>query len=138
MKIFLLLLLCASCSKMPSPIDPDNNIKVLHIKSTKTTNDGTPFYVVLKRIDFTQFLVEDYRTITASGLEPNESTYSFCLIPGKNKKIKIDAPVNASTAVFCLFTKPDEEWKYLIDSENELKNLSISLGRHEISNIEMW
>ena len=135
-----LLLFGSSCTPFASEreIGGEGERTILQIKTLKSTNQGTPFYVVLKFTDFPNFLGEDYQAIARLGEEEGEDYKSFCVIPGMTKTIKIKPHKEKYAAVYFLFTNPSEDWKYLIEPQENVKNISISLGVHEINHIKTW
>jgi predicted component of type VI protein secretion system len=141
MKLMLLLLATfySGCTR-PICVSEAEPAITLTMTSTKSTNDGTPFYVVLKFTDFPHFLVDDYQTIAdlsaSSNLDP-ASFMSVCLIPGKTERRIVVPPPDQSIAIYCLFTECGEEWKHLIDARETCQEVTIALGEHEINSVEM-
>jgi hypothetical protein len=138
--LFLLpLFLCSGCFRR-TYVPESEPATTISFVSTKATNAGTPFYIVLKFTDFPGFLVDDYQTIANLSSAPDSNTDSFislCLIPGKTEKIKSKPPPGQSTAIYCLFTDCGEQWKYLIEAKEECQEVTILLGEHEISAVSM-
>jgi len=138
-QLLLLGLCCVSCSK-PTSGAVEAQVTTFTIKSTKTTNDGAPFYVILKFTDFPHFLMDDYQTIanlSSMAQADNNSFMSICLIPGKTEKRIAIPPAELSTGIYCLFTNCGEEWKHLIDAKEGCNEVTIVLGDHEIKSVEI-
>jgi predicted component of type VI protein secretion system len=134
----LLLLCCTGCLRRStiSEVEPATRVT---ITSSKTTNGGAPFYVVLKFTDFGQFLVDDYQTIANLSASENPDSCSImriCMIPGKTESRIAKPPPGQLIGVYCLFTKCDERWKYFIDTQ-DCQDVTLGLGAHEISSVQM-
>lgn len=119
----------------------ETNTLTLQIATSRKTNGGTPFYVLLKATDFAQFLREDYQEIASAISFPDENPAhlaTLCLIPGSAKTIKIKKPKDKSIAIFCLFTYPGEIWKHIIDNVDGPQKIKVILGENEIKMINIY
>lgn len=126
-------------SEFPFFSEADYNVLTLQFVTNKSTNHGTPFYILVKSSEFAQFLKEDYQTIAnlvAQPVEDPSHLASMCVIPGTTKTIKIKTPKEKSSAIYCLFTNPGEVWKYMIDHEEGSQKIRMELGEHEIKSID--
>lgn len=134
--ICCLLLLSCGCLRRTYISEGESATKIT-ITSSKTTNDGAPFYVVLKFTDFGQFLVDDYQTVADLSASENSdcSIMRVCMIPGRTQSRIAKPPPGQLIAVYCLFTHCAERWKYLIDTD--CQDVTIGLGAHEISSVQM-
>ena len=92
------------------------------IKAPKEANSHTPFYILIKPASFTQFLHDDYYKIVDEKLK-NQTPFLHvsCIVPGETKLISFKTKEKEAVALYCLFTKPGEEWKYFIDGEGPRK-----------------
>jgi hypothetical protein len=127
-------------SDFPYFSEPETNTLTLQIETVKSTNQGTPFYILLKSTDFAEFLREDYQNIASLVSLPSDDPNhlaSICIIPGTTKTIKVKTFKDKSTAIYCLFTYPGEGWKYIIDTEEGPQKVKILLGEHEIKSINI-
>lgn len=64
----------------------DDNLTTIKIESDKCTNQGGPFYVLIKATDFPTYVTEDYEKIAntvISGKPQGDCFEAICVIPGK-------------------------------------------------------
>lgn len=108
---------------------------IFQVKTTKETNFGTPFYVLVKSTDLPHFLTDDYQKVAHQNLLKNEDPEylnTTFLLPGETKTIEVKSPKNKSTAIYFIFTHPGEEWKYIVNEEGPHK-VKILLSQNEIA-----
>lgn len=137
--IFLaLLILLGGCFGFEAK--KDDEITFL-IRTKKTTNEGTPLYVVLQETSMAHFLTEDYHEIAAQIFknENNEKALvKRVLVPGSINKITIPNPgKDKSIGVYFLFTNPGESWKYILDKPKAEK-VKILLGEREYRSVNVF
>jgi hypothetical protein len=112
----------------------------LQIKTNERTNQGTPFYAVIKSTNYSSFLVDDYQKIateTMLGKEDEGLLNTTYFIPGETKTIQVETTEDKPVAVYFIFTHPGEEWKYLTD-EKEGQKVKILLGENEIKSVRAF
>lgn len=118
----------------------DDEITFL-IKTTKTTNKGTPLYVVLKETTMAQFLTQDYHEIAAQSFwKETEMTnlVKKVLVPGTTNQLSIPAPgKDKSIGVYFLFTQPGESWKYILNKPKAEK-VKFLLGEREYKSVNVF
>ncbi len=117
----------------------DSNISTIKIKSSKSTNEGTPFYVLIKATNFPTFLTDDYPNIAELIVNPPEDQTCFatcCIVPGQQQTVKIETPEDKSIAVYFLFTSPGDVWKQIILLEESCSTIKILLEGNEIISID--
>jgi predicted component of type VI protein secretion system len=111
------------------------------IKTTKSTNQGTPLYVVIKETNMAQFLTQDYHQIAAQSFWKEEDETSLVkkvLVPGTTNKITLQAPgKDKSLGVYFLFTSPGECWKYILNKPKAEK-VKILLGDREYKSVNVF
>ena len=150
--IFLIALISSSCSNVYEcsqtmmacvPIVKylsDCHVTTIKIHSSKITNFGAPFYVLIKATDFPTFLIDDYSSyLTDLMINPPEDQTSFaisCIVPGQQQTIKIETPDNKSIAVYCLFTSPGDVWKQIIELEEDCQTIKIMLEGNELVSVD--
>jgi hypothetical protein len=104
------------------------------IKPDRTINDERPVYLLIRKVNKTEFLTESYNTIadTAFANPPDESVLArLVLLPGQNEKISFTKPDKADLGVYVLFASPGDQWKLLL--EKPLKSeYSINLKNNEL------
>lgn len=135
--IFLVLLLAlAGCL----PTKNEDEVTFL-IKTGKTTNQGTPLYVVIKETNMAQFLTQDYHQIAAQSFWKEEDTTTLVkkvLVPGTTSKISLPPPgKDKSLGVYFLFTQPGESWKYILNKPKAEK-VKILLGEKEYKSVNVF
>lgn len=111
------------------------------IRTTSSTNQGTPLYVVIKETKMVNFLVEDYNKIATQSFWKDEDPSKLIkkvLVPGKTHKIKLKpSDPNQSVGIYFLFTNPGESWKYIIDQPKSQK-VKVLLGKDEYEAINVF
>lgn len=140
LKFFALLILLSGCWFNSEEKKPEVVKTTLQIRTDENTNLGTPFYAVIKSIDYSQFLLDDYQKIATeamTGKDDPAKLNAVCFIPGETKMIEVENKDNKPVAVYFIFTHPGEEWKYLTD-ESEGRNVKILLGESEIKSVRAF
>ncbi|MGH2613420.1 MAG: hypothetical protein ACRDFB_10300, partial [Rhabdochlamydiaceae bacterium] len=110
------------------------------IKTTESTNQGIPFYVVIKSTTLPQFLSDDYQKVATQTMlsTPDPANLmTLCFIPGTTQTLQVKNPEHKPLAIYCIFTHPGEEWKYLVNEEKPQK-VKILLGENEIKSINKF
>lgn len=104
----------------------------IQVKASEKANHETPLYIFVKAVSFTQFLRDDYHQIVEEKLKDDSAfLQTGCVVPGETKLFQFDTPEKESVAVYCIFTKPGQDWKYFIDAEGP-RNVKILIGENEI------
>ena len=96
----------------------------LKFKPALNANNGKPFYIVIRKVTKTNFLIDGYDEIAGMVYsEPqDESLLAWhVMLPGQKEEIKIEKPDNSSIGIYGLFTNPGKNWKIMIDSPLESK-----------------
>ena len=134
------LLLLSSCLFKAEEKKPEAVKTTLQIRTSPDTNDGTPFYAVIKSTDYSQFLLDDYQKIASEAMTGKDDPTKLnapCFIPGETKTIEVESKDNKPVAIYFIFTHPGEEWKYLTD-EGEGHNVKILLGENQIKSVRAF
>ena len=87
------------------------------VKSNLSVNDGQPVYLLIRSINGPEFVTDDYQAIVdLFNASPFNNTVisSEFIIPGDTKKFVVKKPDDKSLGIYCMFTKPDGQWKVLI------------------------
>ena len=90
----------------------------LRIKPELNANNGRPFYIVIREVNKTSFLIDGYDEIAEMVYadQQEESLITWCVIlPGKENKIKFAKPEKSDLGVYGLFTQPGDNWKIMIN-----------------------
>lgn len=125
--VALLVLLGAGCGAKAPTVQ-------FKVKSDKVVNDGQPVYLLVRTIDGSEFVTDDYDAIAALfHAYPTDGSIvsTEFIIPGKTKKFVISKPDNKDLGVYCMFTKPEAQWKLLIQKPLNKKYV-ILLENNEI------
>ena len=123
----LLLLMGTGCSSKSPTVQ-------FKVKSEKLTNEGQPVYLLARTIDGSEFVTDDYDTIaTLFHTIPTDTSIvsKEFIIPGNTKKFVISKPDNKDLGVYCMFTRPNAQWKLLIQKPLKKKYV-ILLDNNEI------
>ncbi|MBA2368454.1 MAG: hypothetical protein H0V82_05455 [Candidatus Protochlamydia sp.] len=115
------------------------NYCTVKIKSSKRTNQGAPFYMVVKPTDFSTFLSEDYPKIAKlleSPPEENPGFETLCIVPGKDQMFTIERPPGfTSLGFYFLFTNPGNIWKQIVEIVDGAPVIRIVLDGNEVASI---
>lgn len=148
--MFMVILALAGCSTISECSDAViSNIPVvnyftgcnyctLKIRSSKCTNNGAPFYALVKSTDFPTFLTDDYQKIANLVANPPEEEgcfQTFCIVPGKDHMVTVETPDVESIAVYFLFTTPGDIWSQILELEEGCPIIRITLEGNEIASI---
>lgn len=93
------------------------------VKADETSNNGQPVYMVVRTVNSSDFVSEDYQSVADLIMKnPPDQTVLLTqlILPDRKTKFKIDKPDNRSLAVYCMFTDPDQ-WKVFLDKPLEKK-----------------
>ncbi len=123
----ILMLVSTGCSSKAPTVS-------FKVKSKKIVNEGQPVYLLVRTISGSEFVTDDYDTIAAlfHAYPTDESIVSTeFLIPGDTKKFVIAKPDDKDLGVYCMFTKPDAQWKLLLQKPLQKKYVII-LENNEI------
>lgn len=102
----LLVGLC-SCAK---------NRMSIKFQSNYNTNDEQPVCIVIRSVNYNNFLTESYQDIAEMVYAdpPNPTVIaSHIILPGTKEKIEIEIPPKELVGVYCLFKEPDI-WKVIL------------------------
>ncbi|HNA61572.1 MAG TPA: hypothetical protein PKW79_00645 [Rhabdochlamydiaceae bacterium] len=62
---------------------------------------------------------------------------SLLVVPGETKTIEIKNPQNKAIGVYCIFTHPGEEWKYIAQNSGNAK-IKMLIVDNEIRNVNAF
>jgi len=115
----LLLMICfiSGCGGMGS------NVR-LKFAADLNANNGKPFYIVIRKVTKTNFLVDSYNEVAGMVYSDpqDESLLAWqVMLPGQKKEIKVGKPDNLSIGIYGLFTTPGQNWKVMLNSPLESK-----------------
>ena len=116
------------------------HLTTIKIKSSPSTNNGSPFYVLVKSTDFPTFLIDDYDKMTKMVIHPPEDLNCFrveCILPGKDLTLEMETPNVKSLGVYFLFTDPGDVWKDFFELEEYCATIKIVLGHNQILSFEI-
>ena len=129
--IFIAIWACG-CAKKAGPATPPQITFV--IRSTTATNNGQPFYVVIRSCNSGEFVTNSYESVAgsvfASPPDPDVLA-SREVLPGYERKIMVDKPESDAVGVYCLFTEPGDEWKTMLPQPLESK-YEVTLGKNVV------
>lgn len=88
----------------------------VYVESTKETNGGRPFYMVVKAVEEKAYTVENYHDVAdvVYDKEDKKLLIKEVIYPGKEKEAYINMPEDLSVGIYFLFTDPGEKWKTLL------------------------
>jgi predicted component of type VI protein secretion system len=113
----------------------------LLVRTTKSTNYGTPLYVVIKETSMAKFLTQDYQEIASQSFWKEDEKASIVkkvLVPGTTNKITLPVPgKDKSLGIYFLFTNPGECWKYIL-SKPKPEKVKILLGEQEYEAVNVF
>ncbi len=120
-----LLLVLAGCSS--------NKIKI-EVSSTAETNEGRPFYVVVRQVEQATYVTDGYDVIAGKvyANPPDSSVLrSEVIYPGKTLELNVAKPETVPIAVYFLFTHPGERWK-MSKVQPLPSSISVELDKNDI------
>lgn len=126
------------CAKKAGPATPPQITFV--IESTTATNNGQPFYVVIRSCNSGEFVTNSYESVAGSVFAnpPDPNVLAFReILPGYEQKIMANMPETDAAGVYCLFTEPGDEWKTMLPQPLESK-YEVTLGKNEIVKTERF
>ncbi len=88
----------------------------IKIQSNYNTNDEQPVCVVIRSVNYNNFLTESYQDIAEMVYaDPPDPTViaSHIILPETKEKIEIEIPPKELVGVYCLFKEPDI-WKIIL------------------------
>lgn len=149
--VVLIILVGSSCSRISDISDTVvNSVPLVNylvgsgyctikIKSSKSTNEGAPFYLLVKSTDFPTFLSEDYEKVVHLLDNPildQPCFETFCIVPGWDQRISVETPPDVrSIGVYFFFTHPGNIWKQIIELKEGCSSIKIVLEDNEIISI---
>lgn len=130
------------CSTGCLQLQKNEDVVTFQVRTTDKSNQGTPFYMIVKETSMTDFLMHDYNEIAKSLSQEKEDDPSCyvkeCLHPGRTKKITVKpASPDKSLGVYFLFTHPKESWKCIINDPKS-QNVKILLGENECQAVNIF
>ncbi|MCE2983464.1 MAG: hypothetical protein LW832_07855 [Parachlamydia sp.] len=146
----LLMVLMSSCTVQDFSDNIVSNVPIVNyfagcnyctvkIRSSKNTNCGAPFYLIVKETNFPTFLSEDYPQIANMLNHPPEGDPCFgtyCIIPGKDQMFTVERPQGAcSLGFYFLFTEPGKIWKQIVEIIDGAPVIRIVLDGNEVISI---
>jgi hypothetical protein len=88
----------------------------IKIQSNYNTNDEQPVCIVIRSVNYNNFLTESYQDIAGMVYAdpPNPTVIaSHIILPGTKEKIEIEIPPKELVGVYSLFKEPDI-WKVIL------------------------
>lgn len=104
------------------------------IKSKDDTNEGQPFYIMIRYVNQQTFLTDSYQTISAMAFASEADPAVLAvrsILPGKKLKLRVQKLDKDPIGVYCLFTNPGERWKVLLSQPLKSK-YKIRLDKNNI------
>ncbi|OPY12880.1 MAG: hypothetical protein A4E70_01871 [Syntrophus sp. PtaU1.Bin005] len=110
----------------------------LDIAADALANEERLAYVVIRRVNKMEFLIDQYETISdmAFARKPNESILAVKMIlPGQKQQIKVIKPGKEDIGVYVLFTNPGENWKVILEGPLK-KEYRINVKKNEVEEVQ--
>lgn len=141
-KPFCNIALCLLLMSLTGCLETKKNDEItLLVRTKKSTNAGTPLYVVIKETTMAKFLTQDYNEIASQSFWKEEESSNMVkkvLVPGTTNKITLPVPPkDKSLGVYFLFTNPGECWKYIL-SKPKPEKVKILLGEKEYEAVNVF
>ena len=87
------------------------------IQADDSANNEQPFYILFRSVSERNFLTESYQQV-AGLVFANTSDENILgrqvIMPGNKREIIVEEPLKDPVGVYCLFTKPSDQWKILL------------------------
>jgi predicted component of type VI protein secretion system len=124
----------AGCSrKSPAPTPPPQ--MDIDVASDHQTNDGQPFYLVIRAVTDKQFLTDNYQGIAGMVYsDPPDPTVLLAapILPGKERQFKVVKPTQGAIGLYFLFSQQTDQWKMLLSQPLSDAGYNISIVRNVI------
>ncbi|QRO01015.1 hypothetical protein JRI60_19255 [Archangium violaceum] len=89
----------------------------LRIKAPPGTNQGRPLYMLVRKVDPTQYAVESYAEVSARAFQSDPNVlHSEIIYPGTLRRLQVKVPPESPLAVSFLFTAPDGTWQEFLNT----------------------
>lgn len=115
------------------------NLTTIKIVSSRCTNQGAPFYVLIKATDFPTYVTDDYEKITHTVIHGKQETPCFvvmCVLPGKELIIDLETPDVRTLGLYFLFTNPGKEWKCFLSLDECDSFITVNLNDNQLISVE--
>ncbi|WP_150467831.1 type VI secretion system lipoprotein IglE [Francisella sp. SYW-9] len=123
--LFLLLLGCTS-----------SNFNLI-IQPNKLSNDGQPFYVIVKKESMFNYLDSNVDSVYDSYLNTGKKDYGVLIYPSKGKQvIPIGKSKNQGISVYFLFkrNKGEGSWKFYINPNNQ-EDKTVNISKNNVMEV---
>ena len=90
-----------------------NKLKI-EVSSSAETNEGRPFYTVIRQVEQATYVTDSYEAVAAKVFAnpPDPSVLrSEVIYPGQTAELTVTKPEVLPIAVYFLFSQPGERWK---------------------------
>jgi hypothetical protein len=90
-----------------------NKMKI-EVSSTVETNEGRPFYTVIRQVEQATYVTDSYEAVAAKVFAnpPDPSVLrSEVIYPGQTAQLTVTKPEVLPIAVYFLFSQPGGRWK---------------------------
>ena len=115
------------------------NLTTIKIVSSRCTNQGAPFYVLIKATDFPAYVIDDYEKITQAVINgKQEGSYfeAMCVLPGKEIVVEIETTDIPTLGLYFLFTNPGKEWKCFLSLEESSNLITVTLHDNQLISVD--
>ncbi|ASG68505.1 hypothetical protein fh0823_15340 [Francisella halioticida] len=109
----------------------------LIVQPDKLSNDGQPFYVIIKQEQMSNYLHSNVGIVYDSYLKKDKKNNSTLIYPNKGKQsISIKKSEKEGISVYFLFKKKPSEghWKFYINPDNE-KDKRVNISKNNVMEV---
>ena len=111
----------------------------LGISSSKSSNGGRPFYVMVRKADEKTYISEDYKAVSNRLFSyPKDKSIieRKVIIPGQFVEMSIKKPAEVDLAIYFFFTDYGENWRLSVN-QPFYSQMLIDLGSNEIKRVRV-
>ncbi|MEE2902065.1 MAG: hypothetical protein VYC39_07025 [Myxococcota bacterium] len=111
----------------------------LGISSTKSSNSGRPFYVMVRKADEKTYISEDYKAVSNKLFSyPKDKSIieRKVIIPGQFVEMSIKKPAEVDIAIYFFFTDYGENWRLSVN-QPFYSQMLIDLGSNQIKRVRV-
>ena len=109
------------------------------VRSSEATNNGTPVYFVIRKVDGHTFLAEPYNAVAEKVFQQPVDPSILerkPVFPGQEVVVRLDQVQEGQLGLYFLFSTPEGNWRYPLQQPVP-EEIIIELGKNQISKIQV-
>ena len=109
------------------------------VRSSEATNNGTPVYFVVRKVDGHTFLAEPYNAVAEKVFQQPVDPSILerkPVFPGQEVVVRLEQVQEGQLGLYFLFSTPEGNWRYPLQQPVP-EEIIIELGKNQISKIQV-